>query len=146
MSKKMPTHTITNELKGSAWFRPAAATAEQEDAPAAAPERSPARSVQPHAANERTDSTERTERSPVQSGPAHAANGRTASTARTERPAVHPPKETRTKRRAYDLYETQLSGLRRIRATRELALDANVSYSELVREAIDLLLRQEGLA
>ena len=48
-------------------------------------------------------------------------------------------------RRAYDLTETQLTGLRRIRATRELSRDAHVSMSELVREAIDLLLGKEGI-
>lgn len=55
------------------------------------------------------------------------------------------PKKTPTKRRAFDFTEAQLESVRRIRATRELNENRSVSMSEIMREAVDLLLEKEGL-
>jgi hypothetical protein len=122
MSKTFTINPIANELKGSAWFR-----RPEEGAPPAA------------TASETPLATEPQKRSPEHTAP------KTVPVDRTNRSAVQQPKKTRTLRRAYDLTETQLTGLRRIRATRELSRDAHVSMSELVREAIDLLLAKEGI-
>lgn len=134
MSKKLSTGAITNELKGSAWFRrPEAAT------PPSVIVKGPTKPQPPVHDVQVTVPVNRTKGSIVQIVPPYKEFERTKSS------SVQQANKTRIKRRAYDLYESQLSGLRRIRATRELTRDANVSLSELVREAVDLLLEKEGI-
>lgn len=139
MTKTFATTTITNELKGSAWFRhPAKATppptkSTEITAAKAAENGSPERSVQ------KNEPVNRTKGSSAQAVQPYKPVTSTNSS------SVQRTKNTRTIRRAYDLYETQLTGLRRIRATRELSRDASISFSELVREAVDLLLAKEGI-
>jgi len=81
----------------------------------------------------------RTQRSSVQTGQVYDAVNR------TQRSNVQQPKKERTKRLAYDLYVSQIAQLRRVRATRELSRNETVSYSQLVREAVDLLFEKEGI-
>ena len=137
MPKKLSTGAITNELKGSAWFRrPEAAT------PPSVPSvivKGPTKPQPPVHDVQVTVPVNRTKGSTVQIVPPYKEFERTKCS------NVQQANKTRIKRRAYDLYESQLSGLRRIRATRELTRDANVSLSELVREAVDLLLEKEGI-
>jgi len=64
---------------------------------------------------------------------------------RTDRTTVQHPKNGQTVRLAYQLNESQVTNLRRLRATREVSLNRAVSYSEVVREALDLLFEKEGL-
>lgn len=147
MTKDFTTNPIANELKGSAWFR---RPEESSPTPLPKPETRPisvpkstvlipenntisVRSVQ------KVGTVNRTKGSSVQKVPAYKQFERTNSS------SVQQPNTTRTIRRAYDLYTTQLIGLRRVRATRELSRDSNVSFSELVREAVDLLLEKEGI-
>ena len=147
MPKTLTTNTITNELKGSAWFR---RPEEDSPTPLPKPESEPkpipkptvlipenntisVRSVQ------KVGTVNRTKGSSVQKVPTYKQFERTNSS------SVQQPNTTRTIRRAYDLYNNQLIGLRRVRATRELSRDSNVSFSEMVREAVDLLLEKEGI-
>ncbi len=147
MAKKTFTAPIVNELKGSGWFQhPKQATVAKE------PEGiTPSRLVatehkkeesqkQEHVqAVHKTEKVARTKR-------ATELNGRmTAKITRTKSSSVQDPNNRRTVRRAHDFYETQLSALRRIRATRELVADQRVTMSSIVREAIDLLIAKEGL-
>ena len=136
MAKKSFSNPVVNELKGSAWFK-------RPDSSPTLPTSSPAPktpSPQPmrHALAP-TEPVNRTNRSSVQSGQVYEAFNR------TNRSTVQLPNKERTQRRAYDLLESQIASLRRIRATRELSHNKNVSMSELVREAVELLLKQEGL-
>lgn len=140
MAKKSFANPVINELKGSAWFkRPT--DSPSETPPATAP------NVAQKATN--TSSFEkpksviipvnRTNRTTVPTGQLYAAVNR------TNRSTVQHPKKEQTKRLAYELYVSQITDLRRLRATRELSRNQTVSYSQLVREAVDLLLKQEGL-
>lgn len=134
MNKKLTTSAITNELKGSAWFRRPEATTPPLTSVIDPPKPQPTvQDVQV------TGTVNRTKGSSVQTVQPYKEFERTKGS------NVQQANNTRIKRRAYDLYESQLSGLRRIRATRELSRDANVSLSELVREAVDLLLEKEGI-
>ena len=139
MTKKFATTTITNELKGSVWFRqPTKSTPPPTKSTKNKTAKTPKKrsSVQPVPKNAPVT---RTKRSSVQSVQSYKMNDRTSRT------AVQVPKNTRTVRRAYEMYEYQISGLRRIRATRELSRDTNVKVSEIVREAVDMLLEKEGI-
>lgn len=147
MPKTLTTSTITNELKGSAWFRRPEADS---PTPLPKPETQPKSTSKPtvlipenHTVSvqgvRKTATVNRTKGSSVQTVPPYKEFERTKGS------SVQLTNNTRIKRRAYDLYESQLTGLRRIRATRELSRDSNVSMSELVREAVDLLLEKEGI-
>lgn len=147
MTKDFTTNPIANELKGSAWFR---RPEEASPTPLPKPETKLKPITEPtvlipenhtisvHSVR-KTVPVNRTKGSSVQKVPTYKQFERTNSS------SVQQPNKSRIKRRAYDLYESQLTGLRRIRATRELSRDSNVSMSELVREAVDLLLEKEGI-
>ena len=140
MAKKSFSNPVINELKGSAWFkRPDAAASEPAPvkAPAVVPQ-APA-VVAAESPVPMTVAVNRTNRSTVPTGQVYAAVNR------TNRSSVQHPNKEQTKRLAYELYVSQIAKLRRLRATRELSRNETVSYSQLVREAIDLLLEQEGL-
>ncbi len=140
MAKKSFANPVINELKGSAWFK------RPDDSPSETPPpKSPA--VAPKGTNTAsfnspvpvTVPVNRTQRSSVQTGHVYDAVNR------TQRSNVQQPKKERTKRLAYDLYVSQIAQLRRVRATRELSRNETVSYSQLVREAVDLLFEKEGI-
>lgn len=140
MAKKTFSNPVINELKGSAWFKRPEATSENQTpspAPAAAQKAAPPASIETPV--QETAAIIRTQRSDVRSGHVYEAVNR------TKRSTVQHPNIERTQRRAYDLLESQIISLRRIRATRELSHNQTVSLSQLVREAVDLLLKQEGL-
>jgi hypothetical protein len=139
MTKKFATTRITNELKGSAWFR--------QPQKAAPPPPKSAELASTKASNRRSSV-----RSVPKNAPVNRTKGSSVQSVQPYEPfistnssSVQHTKKTRTIRRAYDLYDHQLTGLRRIRATRELTRDEQVSFSELVRDAIDLLLVKEGI-
>ncbi len=140
MSKKTFSNPVVNELKGSAWFK------RPDDSPSESP-LPKALTVAPKATDAAsfespvpvTATVNRTQRSSVQTGQVYDAVNR------TQRSNVQQPKKERTKRLAYDLYVSQIAQLRRVRATRELSRNETVSYSQLVREAVDLLFEKEGL-
>ena len=138
MAKKSFANPVVNELKGSAWFkRPDDALSEPSlpIAPAAAPIEAPAFETSVPV----TVPITRADRSPVPSGQVYAA------VTRADRTTVQHPKNAQTVRLAYQLNESQVTNLRRLRATREVSLNRAVSYSEVVREALDLLFEKEGL-
>ena len=138
MAKKSFANPVVNELKGSAWFkRPDDSPSEPSlpKAPAAAPQEAPPfeNSVPV------TVPITRADRSTVPTGQVYAAVNR------ADRTTVQHPKNGQTVRLAYQLNESQVTNLRRLRATREVSLNRAVSYSEVVREALDLLFEKEGL-
>jgi hypothetical protein len=141
MAKKSFANPVVNELKGSAWFK------HPDDAPSETtpPAQTPA--VVPKA----TDASSFESSVPV-TVPINRANRSTVPTGqvyeavnRTDRTTVQHPKNKQTVRLAYQLNESQVTSLRRLRATREVLLNRAVSYSEVVREALDLLFEKEGL-
>ena len=130
MAKKSFANPVVNELKGSAWFkRPDDAPSEPSLPKAPAFETSVPVTVP----------ITRADRSTVPTGQVYAAVNR------TNRSSVQHPNKEQTKRLAYELYVSQIAKLRRLRATRELSRNETVSYSQLVREAVDLLFEKEGL-
>jgi len=147
MPKTLTTNTITNELKGSAWFR-----RPEEDSPTPLPKPESQLKPTPKPTVLIPENDTISVRSVHKVGPVNRTKGSSVQKVptykqfdRTNSSSVLQPNTTRTIRRAYDLYNTQLIGLRRVRATRELSRDSNVSFSELVREAVDLLLEKEGI-
>ena len=138
MSKKSFVNPVVNELKGSAWFkRPDDALREPSPATASVttPNESPAfKNLVPV-----NVPINRTNRTSVPTGQVYEAINR------TNRTTVHHPKNGQTVRLAYQLNASQVTNLRRLRATREVSLNRTVSYSEVVREALDLLFEREGL-
>lgn len=140
MGKKTFANPIVNELKGSAWFkRPDDSPSETSPPPAPAVALKAAPSPSFESSVPVTVPVNRTQRPSVQTGQVYEAVNR------TKRSTVQQPKKERTQRRAYDLFESQITNLFRVRATRELSRNQTVSLSQLVREAVDLLLKQEGL-
>ena len=130
MAKKSFVNPVVNELKGSAWFkRPDDAPSEPSLPKAPAFETSVPVTVP----------ITRADRSTVPTGQVYAAVNR------ADRSTVQHPKNGQTVRLAYQLNESQVTNLRRLRATREVSLNRAVSYSEVVREALDLLFEKEGL-
>ena len=140
MAKKSFANPVFNELKGSAWFkRPDDAPSETPPpkAPAVAPKAADAPSFESPVPV--TVPITRADRSTVPTGQVYEAVNR------TDRTTVQHPKNKQTVRLAYQLNESQVTSLRRLRATREVLLNRAVSYSEVVREALDLLFEKEGL-
>ena len=140
MAKKSFANPVVNELKGSAWFK------RPDDAPS-----EPSPTQTPAVASKAVDRPSfessvpvtvpitRADRSTVPTGQVYAA------VTRADRTTVQHPKNGQTVRLAYQLNESQVTNLRRLRATREVSLNRAVSYSEVVREALDLLFEKEGL-
>ncbi len=140
MAKKSFVNPVVNELKGSAWFKRPDDSLSQPSptqTPAVAQKAADAPSFESPVPV--TVPITRADRSSVPTGQVYAAVNR------ADRTTVQHPKNGQTVRLAYQLNESQVTNLRRLRATREVSLNRAVSYSEVVREALDLLFEKEGL-
>ncbi len=133
MAKKSFANPVVNELKGSAWFK------RPDDAPSETPPSKAADAPSFESPVPVTVPITRADRSTVPTGQVYEAVNR------ADRTTVQHPKNKQTVRLAYQLNESQVTSLRRLRATREVLLNRAVSYSEVVREALDLLFEKEGL-